>query len=94
MDDEIKIKTYLNAANDLINENPDFYSEEAKQGIVSFARYLDSFKTLSVELQILAMEKSRLIDREVLLAVADEFGKDKVAEIVRKIHDKHTRRKK
>lgn len=86
---DVKMNTYLSTAQTLIDKNPEFYDGKQKEGILSFAKYLDSFKTVGVELQLLALQKARLIDREFILALCDEIGKEKAIFIARKINQKH-----
>lgn len=88
------VKTYIAVAQELIEKNPDFYNQEAQDGILSFAKYLDSFKVLGVELQLVAYQKAREIDRELILECCDVFGKENVTALAKKIAEKHRHGKK
>lgn len=81
--------TYLSTAEKLFEENKDFYNEDAKNAILSFAKYLDGFNTLSVQMQLLALQQSRKIDREVLFAMAKVLGPDRTTEIIKEVHSGH-----
>lgn len=81
--------TYLSTAEKLFEEHKDFYKEEDKKAILSFAKYLDSFKTLSIQMQFLALQQSRKIDREVLFAMSDALGKEKTTEIINGVYSNH-----
>ncbi len=53
-----KISTHRQVAEKWIEEQPQRVDLVTEEAIISFAQYLDSFKTLSSELQILALQKS------------------------------------
>lgn len=86
---KIDLSTYLSIAQLLIDENPKFYSKAERNGVLSFAKYLDSGREVGPEFQMLAIKKAQQIDREVLLACAEAFGREKVAEIIRGVYAKH-----
>lgn len=90
---KVDLSTYLAIAQELIKDSPKFYSKKEQNGILSFAKYLDSGREIGPEFQLLAMKKAQQIDREVLLACAEEFGKDKMAEIIRSVYAKHQNRR-
>lgn len=95
-------QTYQAKANEWIKEkyqeipldpqDPDF-DQEKRDAVLEFAKYLDSFAVLDDKIQILAYQKSREIDREVMMALVEEIPKEKVEEIVRSIHNKHYKHK-
>lgn len=89
-----KFNTYIEVAQNLFAENPDFYTEEQQNNILSFAKFLDSGRVLNSELQMLAIQQARKIDYEVLMACCDEFGRDNVTKVVKKVYDKHRHSKK
>lgn len=68
-------------------------AEAEKQEIMEFAKYLDGFAVLDDKLQILAYQKAREIDREVLFAMARELPKAKVEEIISGVYAKHHKHK-
>lgn len=90
---ETKFTTYLEVADKLIKENPDFYTKDQLEGLMSFAKYLDSFKSIGNELQLLALQQARKIDRELILACCDEFGRDKVAALAKIVTARHRHHK-
>lgn len=87
--EKIDLSTYLAIAQSLIAENPKFYSKAEQKGVLSFAKYLDSGREIGPEFQVLALKQAAKIDREVLLACAEAFGKDKVADVIRGVYAKH-----
>lgn len=60
-----------------------------KDQIRGFAAYLDSFPTMSSQLEILALYKTREIDREFIAALIEGIGVDKATEIARSITGRH-----
>ncbi len=91
---KIDVKTYIQIASDIINNNPDFYSEDQQGAILSFAKYLDKGNGLSYELAILAYKKAMEIDREVLLLCRDTFGAEIMNGIAKKVVERHRHGKK
>jgi hypothetical protein len=85
----VKFKTYIEVAESLIAEYPDFYNAEAKDGMLSYAKYLDSFKSLGNELQLLAMQQSRKIDHEIIMECVKVFGEKEVTDVVRIVTLRH-----
>lgn len=76
-------------AEDFIARTPAEMSDHDKDVARGFAAYLDSFQHLSSELELLALYKAREIDREAMLALANELGKDKAAEVIKTVFEKH-----
>lgn len=74
----------LSADNENLKEDSDYY-----QGIREFALYLDSFQTLDSKLQLLAMQKAREIDREVMFAMCEKLGKEETENIIKEVYKKH-----
>ena len=64
-----------------------------EEAIKEFAKYLDSFAVLDDKMQILAYQKAREVDREVLFAVTALLPKEKVEEVVREVYAKHKHKK-
>ena len=69
------------------------YEEACKIAIKDFAQHLDSFAVLDDKLKILAYEKSREIDGEVLKLMAKEVPVEKIREIVEEVHAKYKLRR-
>lgn len=86
---ETPFRTYLQIAYDLFETDPDFYTADEKDAILSFAKYLDSGRVLNAELQMIAMQQARKIDGEVIMLTAERFGRSEVAAIVREVYDRH-----
>lgn len=85
-------KTYKEVANEflpvfLIEIGTD--GEREKSAVESFAKHLDSFQTLTTEMELLALQKSREIDAEVLKAFFDEIGTERSREIIKKVFARH-----
>lgn len=89
MENENKFTTYLEAAQKLIEENPDFWNEGEQKGVLAFAKYLDSFQTLGAQLEMLAMQQARKIDKELLSEFIDVIGLEKAKEIALKVSNRH-----
>lgn len=84
-----KFTTYLAAAQQLIDENPKFYSKAEQKGVLSFAKYLDSGRDLNNDLKILALMQARKIDGEVLHECIEEFGREAMTNVVRRVYARH-----
>lgn len=89
MEHEPKFTTYLAIAQELIAENPKFYSSKDQKAILSFAKYLDSGRELGSEMQMLALRQARKIDGEVLQECVKEFGKEAMTTVVKRVYDRH-----
>lgn len=94
MNEESTFTTYIGAARKLIENNPDFYTEDQKHGMMSFAKYLDSFQTLGSQLEMLAMRAARKVDRELLEEFIKEIGMEKAKDIARRVNARHLHGKK
>lgn len=86
--------TFLMAAEKFIEENPTIFiagdfDGAQKDAIKAFAKYLDGFAVLDDKMQILAYQKAREIDGEVLFALAELLPKDQVEDIIRNVYSKH-----
>lgn len=92
-DEKINAKSYIQVAMDHLKENPDFYDTKTTDGILIFAKYLDSFKHIGVELQLLAAQQALKIDREIFNEIIKEFGTEKVKIIAQKVNDRHFKHK-
>lgn len=95
-------KSYKDIADEFVNEPSLFPSditdiEQGSKGYVfgikEFAKYLDGFRTITPEMEALAIQKSREIDREVLFALAKELPKEKVEGIIRDVYSHHRHNK-
>lgn len=84
-----KFRTFLSIARDLIDENPKYYSKPEQKGLVSFAKFLDSGRELNGDLQMLALKKAREIDGEVLKECIEEFGREAMEVVVRRVYARH-----
>jgi len=94
METETKdFNTYISVAQKLIAENPDFYTQEAQDGIMSFAKYLDSFKTIGMEMQILAHQMVNKIDREFITELLKEITPERAKEIAELVNSRHIHKK-
>lgn len=82
-------QTYIQVAQTLFSDNPDYYSKEGQDFILSFAKYLDSGRVLNAELQMIAMQQARKIDGEVIVALADVTGLEKAREVIAGVYAKH-----
>ncbi len=87
-------KTYRETAQEFLEKLEEPQIASIKQGAIAFAKYLDSFKNLTSELEILALYKARDIDREVLFGLAALLPKEEVTKLVKEIYarHKHTKR--
>lgn len=81
--------TYKEEAEKWVSKKEENVSEISFAMVTDFANYLDSFATIDDKLQILAYQKAREIDGEVLFALANEIPKEKIEQIVRSVHEKH-----
>lgn len=89
MNDKLS-KTYCEVAQEWQIANGAYASNEYQiDAVIKFAKYLDSFQTLSDKLQILAIQKAREIDREVLLACVDKFGLEEMQVVIQEVYNRH-----
>lgn len=86
---EPKFTTYLSIAQALIDENPKYYKKADQEAILSFAKYLDSGRELGGEMQMLALQHARKIDGEVLKECIEEFGREAMEVVVRRVYARH-----
>jgi len=63
--------------------------EIVREGVIRYAHYLDSFATLDVQLELLALRQARKIDREFMTEMIDELGLEKAKEIARRVNERH-----
>lgn len=59
--------------------------------VIQFGKYLDTMPYLFPHLELLAMRKSREIDKEIFDALIEALGHDKAVEVIRPIHMRHKR---
>ncbi len=90
--------TYKESAEKFLVELQEDGNAEAHEvfieGVRAFAKYLDGFTVLDDKLQILAYQKAREIDREVMLKLAAQLPKEVVENIVREVNSKHIHKRK
>lgn len=86
-------KTYLQVAQELFESHADYYNEDAQNAILSFAKYLDSWKSIDSNLQFLAMQKSREIDRELFAELEKTVGRDVLMAAARIVNARHMHHK-
>lgn len=87
-------KTYKEVAKEFIESRQPTLDPDEIVCIKQFAKYLDGFHIITPEMEQLAIQKSREIDREVMFALAKELSKEKVEEIIRGVHSRHRHSKK
>lgn len=91
---EIIIKTYKSLVSDWWDKEnvkgTALYS--SKVGAEKFAAYLDTFKDLTPELQVLAMLEAKKVDRECMSALIDHIGQDEASRILKPILGKFVRK--
>lgn len=88
--------TYAEVAGIFIDETVNDVMAEVRQpykdGVLAFAEYLEQRNTIGGDqLTILAIQKAREIETEILNALIDEVGVNKAQEIMRPIVEKHRR---
>lgn len=83
--------TFQMAAEKFIADKPEVFLEAEKsiEAVKNFAKHLDSFAVLDDKMQILAYQKAREIDGEVLFALAELLPKEQVEDIIRNVYAKH-----
>lgn len=64
-------------------------SDAVTEGVIRFAHHLDSFATLDIHMELLAMRQIRLIDREFMQEMIDELGLEKAKEIAQRVNARH-----
>lgn len=69
-------------------------AEQFKFGVVGFAKYLDSFPTLSDQLELIALKRTSELDREFMQMLIDALGKEKATELAREFTGRHKHTKK
>ena len=84
---EVAMKTYKQRA-------ADWWEELSKDGTAplslraggeKFAAFLDSFRDLTPELQVIAMLEAKKVDRACMEALIDEIGKERASEVLKPI---------
>jgi len=80
---EIKANSYISTAMALFEYDPKFYNKVQKDAILSFAKFLDSGKTIGLELQLIAAVQAHKIDRELITLCCEKFGKEEVTELAK-----------
>lgn len=73
-------------------EKTGIYPPAFFDGAEAYAAYLDSFKTIDTELQIVAMVAARNVDSEVLKVLIDYVGQEKATELAKPILARYKRK--
>jgi hypothetical protein len=60
-----------------------------KEGALQFARYLDSFRSMTQELEIIVLYKNIEVQREFISLLTDALGMEKATECARKLTEMH-----
>lgn len=65
--------------------------EIVREAVVRFAHHLDSFATVSMQMELLALRQISKIDREFMSEMIDELGLDKAKEIAKRVNDRRAK---
>lgn len=64
-------------------------SDSVTEGVIRFAHHLDSFQTLDMRLELLALRQMNKVDREFMSEMIDELGLEKAKEIALRVNARH-----
>lgn len=80
--------TFKDSVNQYIKDN-NIHKVEIKEPLKNFAKWLDGFQVATKDMQIVALHKSRDIDREYMQLLIDAVGATKATELALLISNRH-----